>query len=701
MHFSIKILFVFLCLFVLAFGVHAQVRVIDNKGTFHEIDNSKWWLEGNNIYNKNSQNVIIGEPRTYVPTSRFTVSGTSSLPALKLKYPFSGALTDSILTWNSTDSIVRKISIAKLTDGDWHTHGNSGTNPALSFIGTTDNNSLNFRVNNLQVAWLGTEATGSNVSFGLGALTKPTRGYYNVAIGLDALSVNIANSNVAIGGYALGKNISGFNNTAVGYLTLLNNTSGESNTAFGVGSLQKTNANSNVGIGGSSGAKNVTGFGNVFIGANADALADNLNYATAIGNAAIVGASNSMVLGVARGNAGGRVPTKVGIGVTAPSNTLHIVPGIAGDSPVRIEGLQAGAVTDKVVVADASGLLKTVDPSTLAASTSWSTTGNSGTNEAINFIGTSDSKPIILGVNNVRVGKISEGSGIGTTNIYFGKNSGAGDVEVSNAKSNVGIGDNSLMSNTTGSNNTGISFQALYSNTTGSYNIGIGEDALFYNTAGGDNSAIGRGAGFNNVTGSNNIFIGAITGGEVGTDVKNSVFLGVGARLKLGTMALTNSVAIGYKAIVNADYTIVLGAAGTRVAIGADSVTGTETLYVSGTIKTAAASYPDYVFENYLGEKSNVNPAYSLKSLKEVEAFITENKHLPGVTGIKELTKNEKGEYVFDITELSVQSLEKIEELYVHSIEQQKQLEAKDRQIAEMNSRLERLEKMMEIDTKK
>lgn len=51
------------------------------------------------------------------------------------------------------------------------------------------------------------------------------------------------------------------------------------------------------------------------------------------------------------------------------------------------------------------------------------------------------------------------------------------------------------------------------------------------------------------------------------------------------------------------------------------------------------------------------------------------NKHLLGTTGIKDLKKNDKGEYIFNISNLSVQLLEKVEELYLYNIEQQKEPE--------------------------
>ena len=119
------------------------------------------------------------------------------------------------------------------------------------------------------------------------------------------------------------------------------------------------------------------------------------------------------------------------------------------------------------------------------------------------------------------------------------------------------------------------------------------------------------------------------------------------------------------------------------VAIGAPSAAargttlapvGSEKLRVYGTIQTAGANYPDYVFEDYFSGNSSINSSYKFKSIYDTENFIKENHHLPGVTSIKDLQKNENG-YSFNITELSTQTLEKVEELYLHTIEQQKQID--------------------------
>ncbi len=57
----------------------------------------------------------------------------------------------------------------------------------------------------------------------------------------------------------------------------------------------------------------------------------------------------------------------VGLGTIAPTNQLHVV---ATEDPVKLEGLQAGSASDKLVVADTDGVLKTVDAQALQLTSS-------------------------------------------------------------------------------------------------------------------------------------------------------------------------------------------------------------------------------------------------------------------------------------------------------------------------------------------
>ena len=64
------------------------------------------------------------------------------------------------------------------------------------------------------------------------------------------------------------------------------------------------------------------------------------------------------------------------------------------------------------------------------------------------------------------------------------------------------------------------------------------------------------------------------------------------------------------------------------------------------------------------------------------------NKHLPGVTGIEDeaVVKTESG-YNFDLSKLAMESLEKIEELYLHTIEQQELIEQLVKRIEQLENK--------------
>ncbi|WP_060875374.1 hypothetical protein [Myroides odoratus] len=115
-----------------------------------------------------------------------------------------------------------------------------------------------------------------------------------------------------------------------------------------------------------------------------------------------------------------------------------------------------------------------------------------------------------------------------------------------------------------------------------------------------------------------------------------------------------------------------------------------EKLRVNGSISAVNSYYADYVFENYFDGYSSLKYDYDFKSLDAVEDYIKENRHLPGITPIHELTKLDGG-YAINISELSIQLLEKTEELYLHIIDQKNELEEKEvkiKQLEESNQKL-------------
>ena len=100
----------------------------------------------------------------------------------------------------------------------------------------------------------------------------------------------------------------------------------------------------------------------------------------------------------------------------------------------------------------------------------------------------------------------------------------------------------------------------------------------------------------------------------------------------------------------------------TKLSIGTE--VNTHTLNVKGTIRSTeliveTGWWPDYVFTN----------DYKLNSLDEVEKYINENKHLPNIPPAAEIQENG-----LKVSEISTKMMEKIEEMMLYIIEQNKQI---------------------------
>jgi hypothetical protein len=131
----------------------------------------------------------------------------------------------------------------------------------------------------------------------------------------------------------------------------------------------------------------------------------------------------------------------------------------------------------------------------------WKLGGNTGINDATQFLGTTDKKALNFRVNGRRSGFIDSTS----TNTIFGY----GALQnVTTGLTSVAIGYEALKANTSGGTNTAIGYRALYSNTTGASNFAAGREALRSNTTGGGNFGMGFFALYSNVSGSYNIAIG-------------------------------------------------------------------------------------------------------------------------------------------------------------------------------------------------
>ncbi len=136
------------------------------------------------------------------------------------------------------------------------------------------------------------------------------------------------------------------------------------------------------------------------------------------------------------------------------------------------------------------------------------------------------------------------------------------------------------------------------------------------------------------------------------------------------TVSATRLVALDDLISTNGHFAGDLGVEGTTIHNGAVGIgkapEADNMLQVAGTasvqklVVELQREWPDFVFED----------SYEKQNLQEVESFIQKNKHLPGVPSAKKV--KEEG---IDVGQMNAILLQKIEELTLHLIEQQKQIE--------------------------
>lgn len=114
--------------------------------------------------------------------------------------------------------------------------------------------------------------------------------------------------------------------------------------------------------------------------------------------------------------------------------------------------------------------------------------------------------------------------------------------------------------------------------------------------------------------------------------------------------------------------------------IGFGTLVPTEKLSVNGNIrakeiKVESSNWPDYVF----------SPSHEKPSLKDLEVYINENKHLPEIPSAKQV--EEKG---LSLGNMNALLLKKIEELTLYMIEQDKKSEKQETRIKELERLIKR-----------
>ncbi len=480
------------------------------------------------------------------PTAALHVTaGTWTYP-LRLEglQPLSNAGT--ILAVDANGVVYTTSASAFAAANAWTLTGNAGTDPAINFLGTTDNQPLVIRTNNLERMRI---STTGNVGIGI---STPT----------NTLHVKATSNPLRLEGVQ---------------------------TTASASTLLAIDANGVV----------VSTSASTFVANNAWALSGN----TLTGSEFLGSVNAQPVVFKTSGIEAMRIDVdqQVGIGTSTPTNTLHVKATI---DPLRLEGLQTTSATATVLVSDAAGIVYTTSASALAAANAWSLTGNAGTNPASNFLGTTDNQPLIIKVNNAQALRIEPT--VGSPNILggYGLNSissgvvgavisGGGSTGLSNkVTDNYGVIGGGV-GNQVG-NNSGGAIDAQYATVGGGYGntasstsstVGGGELNIasglrstvgggYSNTASGDRGTVGGGYG-NTASGPGS----TVAGGENNTASGGVSAVGGG----------DNNIASGDVSTVGGGYSNIASGAGSTVGGGTNNTASGNTSTVSGGAFNTAA----------------------------------------------------------------------------------------------------------------
>lgn len=301
----------------------------------------------------------------------------------------------------------------------------------------------------------------------------------------------------------------------------------------------------------------------------------------------------------------------------------------------------------------------------------------SGSNNS--FLGRSSGRYNTEGSHNTFSG-FSSGfrNAIGNYNTFSGSYAGYENTEGS---SNTAVGYRAGFGNVTGNNNIFLGRSSGYFNTIGNYNTFSGSYAGYHNTEGESNTAIGYRAGFENETGIQNTFLGRSSG--YNSKGRGNVFIGYNTGFnELGDNKLIIDNSSTDTPLIYGDFSA------NKVVFNGDiGISTTDTfdykLAVAGTTGIIAekvtvklkGQWPDYVF----------NKEYELPTLKEVEKHINKKGHLQNIPSTKDMKESDG----IDLGGMNIKLLEKIEELTLYTIQQEKE-------ILELKKKFERIEAFLE-----
>ncbi len=543
--------------------------------------------------------------------------------------------------------------------------------------------------------YLGENAGSFNTTGGFNTMLGQNAGVfsnmksYNTFVGRESGRNNDGNHGIFLG------NRAGYNNTA-DFLVALGDSAGYSNRGDNntfVGALAgagNTTGNLNTFVGYRSGENNATGSFNAFFG-----------YHSGLNN---TGFRNTF-LGYRSGESN----------TTASDNTF------IGE----IAGFENTTGAQNTFTGTFSGQFNTTGTNNTFTGRSSGRQNRTGSNNT--FMGERAGEDNLEGSFNAFFGQLAGSQNtIGNNNTFLGQAAGQNNTS---GDENTFIGFQSGQLNTSGRRNTFLGAKTGINNSTGAENTFFGFEAGLNTTAGGRNVFIGNRAGSDNTTGSFNMFLGAQAGirnvdgerntylgyeaGSNGTSSRRNVFLGyragkfsnageenvfLGHEAGLQNISGEGNVFVGNRAgyfETGSDKLYIDNRFGSTPLIWGDfqeRVVGINTkqfsdggdiftLSVNGKVRATEVKVytglADFVFEE----------DYDLPSLDEVEAYIREHGHLPAVPSEEEVSQSG----IF-LGQMNATLLQKIEELTLYTIQQEKDKQALQKELSTQKKTLEDLQ---------
>lgn len=512
-----------------------------------------------------------------------------------------------------------------------------------------------------------------NIALGRYSLSANTTGFNNISIGQGALRVNdVGDRNIAIGGSSLWYNTSGKRNIAIGVSAGYNNQTGEANIFLGeVAGGALTSGTWNSFFGPYAGNNLTTGNYNLFVGPNSgrnlisgnnNAFFGNVQLAATASTATVAGndTSNSIILANGNGNQGlfihSNGNTGIGLGNNViPQNKLEVKHGVTGNSGLRLTSMPNTVAsianpTNKVLSVNANGDVILVND-TVGTGSGTSTSVVAGTN--INVIGdpvsgytvSSPYQTLSLSGNDLT---LSNG---GTVTLPMSVDTDEQTLSIDNNQLTISNGNTITLPSFTDTDAQTVSISGNTLTISNGNSVQLPIDNLnIYNSNGTIDTSSDVAQGVRVVTmGNNNLFFNS----SPSTTTDNT----------------RGKIYIGDSAVFGNNQTDSLN----NYSLFVENGILTERVKVA---LRSSANWADYVFAN----------DYKLMTLKEVEAFVKENKHLPGVPSAENLAKEG-----LELGEMQAKQMEKIEELTLHLIEQNKQIERQNKEIEELKAQMKML----------